>query len=834
MGKLWRRIYYLLHRERVERELAEEMAGHRAMMTAERAGNFGNDTRMREDAREVWVWRWADDLWQDLCYGARVLARAPGFTLGAVAVLALGVGVNLAEFQVFDAMIFHRLQIRDAEVLLQFARHTKKEPALGFSHGATEFYRAKSRSFDWLVTEDTTFNVVVEADGNQRSCLVSANYFGNVGIVPAWGRLLDVHDEEPGATPVAVLGYDYWRTHWGGDPNVVGQVVHINNRPVQIVGVLPYTFDGIYSRSAAVWLPVSLRPVLMTGTPELRQDYSRVSEVLFGKLKRGVSKAAGEAELTALTHELARQQPRFFQADERLQGDPVQESFASVVRHRAPVLAIFVVMVLLVLLSACANLGNMLLARGLSRQSEMTIRMAIGAGRGRVVRQLMTENLLVAFVGAVAGLVFGAASSRALMAAMGAPSWLRLRVGGPLFIAALVLTLLSTIAFGLPSALKTVRVNTRKMRMRQSLIGVQVAVSCLLLIASGVLAHNAILNASVDLAFDYRNMLVIYPQLYGRNLTPAAAGQKMDALRERFAAMPGVEGVTAAVVPPFSGRVRIGILNGLPHVYQNVVAPNYFDVMQLPVVRGRTFLPEESDAVVVSESAARAVWPGQDPLGKRLTLAGAEHPVVGVVKDSGANLLAEPGSVEAYLPLRGPEVAAGALILHGRGDPAPLVRSMPGLAATLNETISVTLMRTSREERLDLERRLITLIGSVGVVATTLAAAGMFALVAFTVAQRRRELGIRMAIGAGSRQILEVLLRQNIRPTLAGAVVGAMLAAILSRLVRSMIVLQTRDQVDVVGFVAGLAGFGLVAVLASLSPALRALRIDPSTTLREE
>ncbi len=180
------------------------------------------------------------------------------------------------------------------------------------------------------------------------------------------------------------------------------------------------------------------------------------------------------------------------------------------------------------------------------------------------------------------------------------------------------------------------------------------------------------------------------------------------------------------------------------------------------------------------------------------------------------------------------DILGSALILHGRGDPAALVRSIPGLAATLKETVSVTLMRTSREERLNLARRLITLIGSVGAVATTLAAAGMFALVAFTVAQRKRELGIRIAIGAGPRHILDVLLRQNLRPTLAGAVVGSILAAILSRLVRSMIVLQTQDTLDLAGFAAGLAGFALVAVLATLSPAVRALRIDPSTTLREQ
>jgi hypothetical protein len=377
-------------------------------------------------------------------------------------------------------------------------------------------------------------------------------------------------------------------------------------------------------------------------------------------------------------------------------------------------------------------------------------------------------------------------------------------------------------------------VNQRKTHLRQGLIGIQVAVSCLLLIASGVLAHNGITSASVDLAFDYRNMLVIDPQLYGRNLTAPVAQQKLDALSGRFTALPGVDGVTAAVVPPLSGRLIIDSLPGLPHVSRNAVAPSYFRVMQLPVLRGRTFLAGEQGAVIVSESAARAAWPNQDPLGKLWNLAGARRTVVGVVKDSGANLFADADSIEVYVPIEGGDPARSALILHTAGDPAALVRIIPGTATAVNETVAVTLMRASRENALQVQARMVTLIGSIGTVATTLAAAGMFALVAFTVAQRRRELGIRIALGAGPRQILDVLLRQNARPTAVGAVAGVILAVILSRLVRSQIVLRKQDTVDVVGFAAGLACFALVAVLATLSPALRALRIDPSTTLRDE
>lgn len=833
MRKLWRRVYFILNQRRLERELAEEMEMHREMMPADRRAHFGNTVKLQEEARDAWSCTWLDEFCQDLPYGARVLRRAPGFTFGAVAVLALGVGVNLAELQIFDAMIFHRLNIREANSLFQFYRASKQGRNLGFSHAAIEFYREESNAFTWLASEDMSFDLVLEGDPDLHSNFVSANYFPSLGIAPAWGRLLDPRDAQPGAPAVAVLGYEYWRTHWAADPHVVGRIVHVNNQLVQIVGVLPYSFTGLWSRPTAVWLPVAVRPLLISGSAPIQQDFLRATQVLFGKLKTGVSLAAGEAELTSLTRELIRRQPHSFREDERIHGELVQDSIIRGI-ERYPAIAIFMLIVLLVLFSACANLANMLLARGLARQREFDIRMAVGASRARVVRQLMTENLLLAILGTAAGLVLGAIAARLLVNAMGAPLGIHVSVSWPILVAGFVLTFLSAAAFGLPSALRTVRSNSRKIHLRQSLVGVQVAVSCLLLIASGVLAHNGILSASIHLAFDYPNMVVIYPQLYARNLSAAVARQKLDAISTRVRSMPGVEGVTAAVVPPLSGRLMIDSLPGLPHVYQNPVASSYFSLMNLPVVLGRTFLPGEKNVVIVSESAARAVWPNEDPVGKTWNLAATARTVAGVVKDSGANLLAEADSIEAYVPIEDLYVERSALILRTRGDPAPLVRMIPAATAEVDETVSVALMRTGRDHFLETQRRMVKLIGSIGAVATALAAAGMFAVVAFTVAQRKRELGIRIAIGAAPRHILCVLLTQNAKATAVGVVAGIILALILSRLVRSLVVMPNRDSVDLAGFVAGLTCFVLIAGLAMLSPAMRALRIDPSTTLRDE
>jgi predicted permease len=747
---------------------------------------------------------WFEQLRQDVSYGAKVLRNAPAFTLGAMAVLALGVGVNLAEFQIFDAMIFHRLSIRDADSILHFSLASRQGTRLGFPPAAVDLYRAGSRSYEWLVSEDATAEIVLDGDADLHANLVSANYFGSLGVVPAWGRLPDARDARPGAPAVAALGYEYWRTHWAADLKVVGRVVHINNKPVRIVGVLPSTFNGLWSARMAVWLPESFS--------------SRSSALLFGKLRPGVSPASGEAELTSLTRD-------YFRGDSRIQSRPLQESKTVGVK-RSPAIAIFILMVLLVLLSACANLGNMLLARGLARQREIDIRLAIGASRARLVRQLMTENLLLAMLGTAAGVVFGTASGRVLLVALDAPPDLRVQLSWPVLVTGLALTVLSAVVFGLPSALQIVRSDHRKVKLRQSLVAVQVAVSCLLLILSGVLAHKGILSASIDLAFDYTNMVVVYPA--------DSTLQKLDALSIRLSGLPGVDGVTAALAPPLCSRVIVESLPGLPPVYRNAVAPSYFALMSLPVRRGRTFLAGERNPVILSESGAHAVWPNEDPLGKSWKVGGAERTVVGVVRDSGANLLMQADSIETYVPLASGDAEHSAVIIHTRGDPTPLIRMIPGAAATAGQAVSVSLMRTGRDRFLDSQRRMVTLIGSIGAVATTLASAGMFALIAFAVARRKRELGIRIAIGARPSHILRVLLTENARPAVAGVVAGTVLAVAVARVVPSVVVMPNRDTLDVAGFAIGLACFVLAAAMATLSPALRALRIDPSATLREE
>jgi putative ABC transport system permease protein len=266
---------------------------------------------------------------------------------------------------------------------------------------------------------------------------------------------------------------------------------------------------------------------------------------------------------------------------------------------------------------------------------------------------------------------------------------------------------------------------------------------------------------------------------------------------------------------------------------RNAVAPSYFSAMTLSFARGATFESGEPNTVILSESAARVVFPNQDPIGKNWNYQGANRTVVGVVKDSGANLLIDPDSIEAYIPLEGANLTAGVLILHTRSDPAPLLRLIPSAASAVDLTVSESLVRSSRDNYLQDQRGVTALIASIGAVAATLAAAGMFALVAFTVAQRRREFGIRIAIGARPHHVLNLLLAQNATPVIVGTLAGAILAVGASRVVRGVITLQDSQTIDPLGFAAGIAVFLVIAAFAALSPALRALKIDPSATLRE-
>ena len=449
MRKLIRRLHYILTRRQRDRELADEMAAHREMMAPERRAAFGSTLRLREASRDAWGWMWLDRLRQDLAYAVRMLWRSPAFTLTAVAVLALGAGANLAEFHIFNAVFFNRISLRDNGSLLQLVRHLKPDgKTTHFSAAAAEFYGRHSDEFSYLLTEHDYAPISNDDDDSVglSASFVSGNYFTALAVSPAFGRMLDPRDAAPGAPPVVVLGYGYWQLHFGGDPTAIGRVLHLNGKPVQVVGVAPYNLTSLSlwsTQDTPLWFPASERSYLEEQS-DPSDAFGRPDTEAFIKLKPGISPAAAEAQLSSLTAELHREQPRYFQTGETTGVEPL-----ATLPKLSPVTAMLGVLVLLVLIAACANLGNILLARGLARSQEIGIRVALGAGRWRVIRQLMTENLLLATLGAAAGLWVGRLTALVILHRLNMGTGFRVVNDWRIVLASAVLAVLSAIAFGL-------------------------------------------------------------------------------------------------------------------------------------------------------------------------------------------------------------------------------------------------------------------------------------------------------------------------------------------------------------------------------------------------
>ncbi len=769
-------------------------------------------------------WSWPsvvlEQVTQDLRYGARGLWRARGFTAGAVAVLALGVGANLALFQVFDAAIVHRYSFPVAEAFVRISRTSRDGTKRTFPSVAVDFYRSTSSSFASLISEDASLSLSI--DGNpRRSTFVSDNYFSNVTILPAIGRVFDSQDVQLDAPAVVLLGHQYWRTQFAADPQVPGRTIHVNGVAVEIVGVLPENFYGFSLQQTDLWFPLNHRRLLIPGSPAGQSEF-------FGRLKPGVEAVASAAELTALTRELAHREPRYFGEDDRIQLEPVQESLVQFFLTRSALIVIFVGMVFLVLLSACAHLGNMLLVRGLARQHELAIRASIGASRGRLIRQLLTENALLAVLGSAAGLAVGVITARLFV--ISAPVAFQVSIHWQTLVACVVMTFISVLAFALPSARETTRPGFQTSSLRSRFVANQVSVSCVLLIVTGVFAARHILAPSLDLKFDYRNLVVVDPHMDLSEGPLDGLQRRLDALSARYSELPGVDSITVATAVPLSGRV-VDNFPFYPRIVRTAVAPSFFDVMHLSVMRGRTFLPGESNAVIASESAARSLWPNQDPLGQMWSVAGAKRRVVGVVENSGAD--DDPANtVEAYLPISASDVDRCVLILHTRGDPSRVVGMIPRVTSEFAGNVTVTPLGAMLESRQRIDAR-VAIFGSIGFIATVLAAAGIFALMSFSVVQRTREIGIRIAIGATRQDLVWGLLSLHTKPLAGGVGTGAVVAVMLLLFIRA-VVYPERAVVFFGGLVLGLLSILAVGALATVIPALRALRIDPSKALRAD
>ncbi len=844
MKPLLRRLQYLLNRRRREEELAAEMEFHLEMTQREGGENFGNALRLREEAREAWGWTWIDRLLQDLHYAARVLRKSPGFTLAAILMLAIGIGANVAAFGFFDLMVLRPLNVKHPETLLRFERRSTEAYAAALPYPEWEFFQRYSRTLS-AVLGLSPGKLSMEGEGKQVPAqFVSTNYLSELGAVPVLGRVLEPGlDGAPAAEPVVVLSSAFWQRHFGGDPGVIGRVVRLNDKPATVVGVVSEDFGGLSFDVPAVWAPIRQQPYFAAGS-RLLTDFSVDSTgvLLWGRLQPGLTPKIAEDELRTLAAELRKQHPDDIWKDESLPSEP--GGYAKSLRNRnrhgtgrddsdgmLPLFALVGALVLLILVVACANLGSLLMARGVARQREIAIRVSVGAGTGRLIRQLFTESVLLGLAGSAAGLLAGYAILRGLMVLSSAPVWLDPRPDWRVVVFAVGVGFAAAILFGLAPAWQVARQRHRAMLARQILVGAQMAASCILLIVSGLLGRALTHAMSTDPGFAYQKLISIGPGLAQHGYSPAKAHAYLDALQSRLEGLPGVRSVALTLTPPLGhGTISAGVtVDGHELDFQvNYIDPQFLSTMKIPLLRGRNFTRGDTKVVVVSESLARVAWPGQDPIGKEFSGSS----VVGVCGSARLVKLEDSNSVEAYFPVSESELPSMFMLAETSGRPEDSVRAIATTARRIDPAIfpEVELVKDGFQRKIQSAESTALAVSALGMIAHLLACFGIVGVVAYAVSQRTKEIGIRMALGAKPGDVLSVVLRQFSRPVVAGMVVGIGVAAALSRILRS--ILYGVSNLDPATYAITIAVFVVTVVVAALVPARRALRVDPLRALR--
>jgi len=818
-----RRIWYLLNRRRLEREMEREMAWHREMMGEMMCGRrFGSELRLREDAREVWGWTWLDRLWQDLSCGARVLRKSPGFTVTAVLVLSVGIGVTLTAVRVLLTEL-RPPGIPNPETLVHLTRRSPAGHDTTVAYPMLEFYRARAKSFQSVMGRvDSTAMAgdAAEASAQTGVSFVTANYFLEMGMRAAYGRLLDpATDEAPGAEPVALLSRQLWERRWGGDPAAIGSTIRLNGKPLRIAGIV------ISPRENNVWVPLVKQPYVVEGST-LLSDWSGGVQA-HARLRPGVSPQASEQETKALAASLREERPKDIMPGEWLDAKPADRLDF----ENAAAAAIAATLVLLVLVVACTNLGILLLARGAAREREVRIRMALGAGRRRVVRQLFTESLLLASLGSLCALLLSSTAMHMLETRFSRAEPVPAHVDWRVAAATMTIGLIAAVSFGLAPALRLTSGAPRAGRARTVFLTLQVAASCVLLMLSGLLVRSFERLIATDPGFDYRRIAVIQPGLSDHGYRDAAALTYLRNLRERVLAIPGVERASVVWLAPW-GNVYSQTSRGGYRMSLNHVDAEFLETLRVRLVRGRNFEPGERDAAIVSESVARWQWPGEDPLGKRLKVGNGT--VIGVVRSAGTFNLRTEDTLGAYFPLAAGDAPGSSLVVRVAGRPEDYVGRFRAAARGLDERLqpNVHSLHSQYDEAIGDSLRLAETVGGLGTLATLLAAIGLAGLTGYTVSQRTREIGVRMALGARGMQVVRAVLAPMARPVamgFAGGMLGA--AAIASALHKEIFGLRVLDPL---AYGLAVALFLAVMALAAWAPARRAMRVNPSEALRHE
>jgi predicted permease len=850
-------------RARAAREFGDVEEARRALCRTE-------ETRERGRRRSEWI----AELGQDLAFGARQLRRRPGFAVAATLTLALGIGANTAVFSIVDATLLRGLPYPAAERLVRLSNRWQDEPAGKLSPAEFFDYRDRLRSLE-AVGAYAVASANLTGDGTPerlRAAFLSAGVVPALGVAPAAGRAFAAGEDAPGADAVAMLSHGLWTRRFGASPEVLGRRVLLNGEPHVVVGVMPAGFrlpaDMEEGEDTEVFLPLVMGPELAA---------ERGSHFLegVGRLRAGVAPETADREIAALAAGFTREYPDDYPADMRFAAGMVPLREAVLGRTR-PVLAPLLGAVALVLLIACANVANLLLVRVDGRRRELAVRAALGAGRGRLVRQLLAEGALLAALGGAAGVLLAAWAVRAvpLLDMADLPSAGPVRIDPAVLAFALGASLLSLLFFGLVPALHASRGQVhgslkesgragtggvRRRRFRSALVAGEVALAVVLLLGAGLLIRSLAALYAVDPGFRTGGVLTMHVTLpQGDYPDDARVVAGFGEMLRRVGEVPGVAAAGAVTNLPLAST--LGDLNFelegqpvpedqvSPRADWQVVTPGYLPALGMQVLAGRGIAASDDErapgAVVVNQSMARQYWPGRSPLGARFKLGGEAGPgwvtVVGVVRDVRHAALAEPARAEMYLPHAqfrfwngGGAARTLTLAVHTRGDPARLAGPVREAIRAMDPDLPLADVRTLdevRSESVARPRFLALLLGAFAAVALVLAVVGIYGTLAYLVAQRTYEMGVRMALGARPAAIRRLVVGQGMAMTLAGLVVGVAAALALTRLLSHL--LYGVAATDAATFVAVPLGLALTAAVAAYVPARRATRVDPLVALR--
>jgi putative ABC transport system permease protein len=810
-------------------------------------------------------------LWQDLRYGARMLMKKPGFTLIAVVTLSLGIGANTAIFSLVNTILFRPLPVREPYRLVAvFPAIQRTGEPQSFSYPNYVDVRDRNDVLSGLLAYQMVA-VSLSRNGNNEiiwGYLATGNYFDLLGVKAALGRTFTPEDDrQAGAHPVAVLSYACWQKRFGADRNIVGQTVLLNNQRYTIIGVAPPRFIGteiIYAPE--IWVPMMMAGQIDPGS-RLLEDRGTAQIFCVGQLKAGVSPAQAESALSNVMAQLGREYPKENEGL-RIMLTPPGLIFPT---FRTPVIGFagaLMLTVALVLLVACTNLAGLLLARAAGRSKEIAIRLSLGASRARLVRQLLTESLLLALAGGVVGALLAVWLIGLVMAfkpPVAFPLLMDLQPDWRVLSFTVILSMLTALLFGLLPALQATKPELvpalkdesalggyRRSRLRNSLVVAQVALSLVLLVAAVLVVRSLQHVQVMSPGFNPENVVALTMSLRLQGYDESKGRQFQQQVIERVQTLPGVKSAAITNLLPLSlSRTdRYVFIEGAPLTrgaqtpssLYSYVSPGYFQTMEIPVVEGRALSEwDRADApktVVINETFARRFWPGQNAVGKRFRSDSADSPpvkVVGVVKDGKYLSLGENPQPFFYLPLLQNDADPTTLLVRTTGNPNAAIALLRGEVLKLDPTMPLVEVKTLTEHMsLSLFPLRIgaAVVGSFGLLALLLVAIGVYGVTAFAASQRTREIGIRMALGARGADVLRLILRQGLMLMLIGVGLGLGGALLLARLMSSM--LYGVSATDVATFVSVTALLGIVVLLACWIPARRATKVDPMIALRYE